>query len=49
MCCINMMRVTGWSCFVNVENKECLQLNVKVQNKLVSVIGKALKMDEFAV
>ena len=47
--CLSKLYIIGWSGFVNVEDKECLQLNVKVLNELASVIRKALKMNEFAV
>ena len=41
--CVSKLYVNGWSCIVKVEDKEYLQLNVKVLNELASVIGKALK------
>ena len=47
--CLSKLYIIGWSGFVNVEDKKCLQLNVKVLNELASVIRKALKMNEFAV
>ena len=47
--CLSKLYIIGWSCFVNVEDKESLQLNVKVLNELACVIRKALKINEFAV
>ena len=47
--CVSELYVLNGHVFVNVEDKKCLQLNVKVLNELASVIGKALKMNEFAV
>ena len=35
--------------FVNLEDKECLQLKVKVLDKLAGMIRKALKMNKLAV
>ena len=47
MCYINtyLNFIIGWSGFVNLEDKECLQLKVKVLDKLAGMIGKSLKMN----
>ena len=37
--------IIGWSSFVNLEDKECLQLKVKGLDKLAGMIRKALKMN----
>ena len=39
--------INGWSCIVNAEDKEYLQLSMKRLNELANVIREALKMKKF--
>ena len=41
--CVPKFYINGWSCIVNAEDKEYLQLSMKRLNELASVIREALE------